>query len=62
MIKSLLINFHPFPDEPSRKNLESVIFASRWIQAPLYVGLIVAQTIYCWLFMVELSHLVRRIY
>ncbi len=41
------------------KNLESLIFASRWIQAPLYVGLIVAQAIYCWLFMVELSHLVH---
>ncbi len=38
--------------------LESFIFASRWIQAPLYLGLIVAQLIYCWLFMVELSHLV----
>ena len=40
------------------KQLESFIFASRWIQAPLYVGLIVAQVVYCWLFMVELSHLV----
>ena len=40
------------------KHLESLIFASRWIQAPLYLGLIVAQIIYCWLFMVELSHLV----
>ena len=40
------------------KHLESFIFASRWIQAPLYVGLIVAQVVYCWLFMVELSHLV----
>ena len=40
------------------KSLESLIFASRWIQAPLYLGLIVAQMIYCWLFMVELSHLV----
>ena len=39
------------------KSLESLIFASRWIQAPLYVGLIVAQVVYCWLFMVELSHL-----
>lgn len=39
--------------------LESFIFASRWIQAPLYLGLIVAQVIYCWLFMVELSHLVH---
>ena len=32
-------------------------FASRWIQAPLYLGLIVAQMVYCYLFMVELSHL-----
>ena len=40
------------------KHLESFIFASRWIQAPLYLGLIVAQVVYCWLFMVELSHLV----
>ena len=41
------------------KSLESFIFASRWIQAPLYLGLIVAQIIYCWLFMIELSHLVH---
>ena len=41
------------------KSLETFIFASRWIQAPLYLGLIVAQIIYCWLFMVELSHLVH---
>ena len=40
------------------KHLESFIFASRWIQAPLYLGLIVAQVVYCWLFMVELGHLV----
>ena len=40
------------------KHLESLIFASRWIQAPLYLGLIVAQVVYRWLFMVELSHLV----
>ncbi len=38
--------------------LESFIFGSRWIQAPLYIGLIVAQLVYCWLFMVELSHLI----
>ena len=38
--------------------LETFIFWSRWLQAPLYVGLIVAQCIYVYLFMVELSHLV----
>jgi uncharacterized protein (TIGR00645 family) len=42
------------------KLLETFIFASRWIQAPLYVGLIIAQVVYCWLFMVELSHLVHH--
>ena len=42
------------------KSLETVIFASRWIQAPLYVGLIIAQVVYCWLFMVELGHLVHN--
>ena len=42
------------------KSLETFIFASRWLQAPLYVGLIVAQAVYCWLFMVELSHLVHN--
>ena len=34
--------------------LEKTIFASRWLQAPLYVGLIVAQGVYVWQFMVEL--------
>ncbi|HWH27266.1 MAG TPA: TIGR00645 family protein [Pseudolysinimonas sp.] len=33
------------------------IFFSRWLQAPLYVGLIVAQLIYVVVFMVELVHL-----
>lgn len=38
--------------------LEGFIFASRWLQAPLYLGLIVAQSVYVYQFMVELSHLV----
>ncbi|TPX00772.1 TIGR00645 family protein, partial [Schumannella luteola] len=33
------------------------IFFSRWLQAPLYLGLIVAQAIYVVVFMVELWHL-----
>ena len=41
-------------------HLERFIFASRWIQAPLYIGLIIAQLVYCYLFMVELSHLVHN--
>ncbi|MFB6609454.1 TIGR00645 family protein [Agromyces sp. NPDC056379] len=37
------------------------IFASRWLQAPLYLGLIVAQTIYVVVFMVELWHLAEGV-
>ncbi|MEV4179006.1 TIGR00645 family protein [Nonomuraea sp. NPDC049709] len=36
-----------------------VMFLSRWIQVPLYLGLIVAQVVYVWRFMVELLHLVH---
>ena len=38
--------------------LGSIIFASRWLQVPLYLGLIVAQGVYVVLFLEELWHLV----
>jgi uncharacterized protein (TIGR00645 family) len=38
--------------------LPAFIFASRWLQLPLYLGLIVAQAIYVWLFWQELYYLV----
>ena len=34
------------------------IFMSRWLQAPLYIGLIVAQGVYVWQFWIELVHLI----
>jgi uncharacterized protein (TIGR00645 family) len=37
--------------------LPSFNFASRWLQLPLYLGLIVAQAIYVWLFWQELYYL-----
>ena len=37
----------------------STIFISRWLQAPLYLGLIVAQAVYVALFWKELIHLVQ---
>jgi uncharacterized protein (TIGR00645 family) len=37
--------------------LPGFIFASRWLQLPLYLGLIVAQGIYVWLFWQELYYL-----
>ncbi len=40
------------------KPLPNFIFMSRWLQLPLYLGLIVAQAIYVWLFWQELYFLV----
>jgi len=40
---------------------ESVIFASRWIQAPLYAGLIVAELLYAYKFLHELWEMVTHI-
>ncbi len=39
--------------------LPNLIFASRWLQLPLYIGLIAAQGIYVFHFWVELVHLVE---
>lgn len=40
--------------------IEVPIFASRWLQAPLYFGLIAAQCVYVYKFLVELWHLVSH--
>jgi uncharacterized membrane protein YqhA len=37
----------------------SLIFASRWLQLPLYLGLILAQGVYVFHFWVELVHLIE---
>jgi uncharacterized protein (TIGR00645 family) len=42
------------------KPMEFFIFWSRWLQAPLYLGLIVAQGVYVYQFMIELAHLVTK--
>ena len=40
---------------------ETIIFSSRWIQAPIYGGLIVAAMLYTYKFLVELIHLVLTV-
>jgi len=45
----------------SVKAMESFIFWSRWLQAPLYLGLIGAQGVYVYQFMHELMVLVTRV-
>ena len=47
-------------NKPSKHTLGSLVFLSRWLQAPLYFGLIVAQAVYVYHFMIELLHLVLR--
>ncbi len=44
----------------SRAVMAQMIFWSRWLQAPLYLGLIIAQGVYVFLFMKELAHLVAE--
>lgn len=49
-------------NRPSVRVLGRFIFLSRWLQAPLYVGLIVTQLVYVYLFVIELFHLVVNVF
>ena len=42
-----------------QRPLPRLIFASRWLQLPLYLGLILAQAVYVFHFWVELVHLIE---
>jgi uncharacterized protein (TIGR00645 family) len=43
-----------------KKVMTNILFGSRWLQLPLYLGLIVAQAVYVYFFGVELVHLVGK--
>jgi uncharacterized membrane protein YqhA len=50
------------PSDKSARRLNGLskfIFASRWLQLPLYLGLILAQAVYVFHFWVELVHLIE---
>jgi uncharacterized protein (TIGR00645 family) len=47
------------PPPPRLGPLPNLIFASRWLQLPLYLGLILAQGVYVFHFWVELVHLIE---
>lgn len=47
-------------DRSPLRALAALIFGSRWLQVPLYLGLIVAQCVYVFLFMKELVHLLTH--
>lgn len=42
--------------------LPKFIFMSRWLQLPLYIGLILAQCVYVFHFWVELTHLIEAVF
>ena len=48
------------PTPPRLNPLAFFIFSSRWLQLPLYLGLIVAQCVYVFLFGKELWHLIHE--
>ena len=53
----------PKPKTPhALRPVPRFIFASRWLQLPLYIGLIVAQGVYVFHFLVELTHLVEAVF
>lgn len=47
------------PSKAPLSPLPALIFSSRWLQLPLYLGLIVAQGVYVVLFLKELWHLIH---
>jgi uncharacterized protein (TIGR00645 family) len=49
----------PPANQPRLGPLPALIFGSRWLQLPLYLGLIVAQGVYVVLFLKELLHLTQ---
>ena len=53
----------PIIPKPSpMRPLPALIFASRWLQLPLYLGLILAQAVYVFHFWVELVHLIEAVF
>ncbi len=49
----------PTRQSPKLRPIPNFIFASRWLQLPLYLGLIAAQGVYVFHFWVELVHLLE---
>lgn len=50
----------PDPVTQALRPLPALVFGSRWLQLPLYLGLIVAQCVYVFLFLKELWHLISH--
>ena len=52
----------PDPTTARLRPIPNFIFMSRWLQLPLYLGLILAQCVYVFHFWVELVHLIEAVF
>jgi uncharacterized protein (TIGR00645 family) len=52
----------PDPLKARLRPIPNFIFMSRWLQLPLYIGLILAQCVYVFHFWVELVHLIEAVF
>jgi uncharacterized protein (TIGR00645 family) len=52
----------PDPSAARLRPIPNFIFMSRWLQLPLYLGLILAQCVYVFHFWVELVHLIEAVF
>ena len=48
------------PAKSTIKPLSDFIFFSRWLQAPLYVGLVIGQAYYVYRFSIELAEIFEK--
>jgi uncharacterized protein (TIGR00645 family) len=47
--------------KPVENTIESFVFASRWLQTPLYLGLIVGSGLYCYKFLLQLMGMCQHV-
>lgn len=52
----------PKSQKPAEKFVERIIFASRWVQAPMYIGLVLGTLVYEYKFLEELWHLFHGVW
>lgn len=52
----------PHSHNPAERFVEQIIFASRWLQAPMYVGLVLGAVIYEYKFLQELWHMFHGVW
>ena len=57
-----MADLKPLRTRSPLRPLPGLIFASRWLQLPLYLGLIAAQAVYVFHFWVELVHLLEAVF